>query len=295
MQQSFDSYVQPPRPGAAPRPISHDARRRPPRTTANPPTTSPGQRGTTPPPTAHHRAHSRSAVVLLATVLAHATQGRTDAAGPPGLPEWPTTPPPADIADHSANPPLSNSPAAPSATTTDTPVSTSITTATVLSVATTIPTATPLAIEMTANPVRSHRRGKPAPQMVNFDSCSGASFAERKWLTSIGCKLQAASSTLHFHGFCDSDAAANTTSTVADVQLSRGAYSKVHRVWVVDDAPVMCLIGRDGMSTARGYGTTLRPCTEHPTTTFDGHEPFAAYTDPDPDQPATTTTTCAGS
>ena len=293
MQQSFDSYVQPPRPGAAPRPISHDARRRPPRTTANPPTTSPGQRGTTPPPTAHHRAHSRSAVVLLATVLAHATQGRTDAAGPPGLPEWPTTPPPADIADHSTNPPLSNSAAAPSTTTTDTPVSTSITTATVLSVATTIPTATPLAIEMTANPVRSHRRGKPAPQMVNFDSCSGASFAERKWLTSIGCKLQAASSTLHFHGFCDSDAAANTTSTVADVQLSRGAYSKVYRVWVVDDAPVMCLIGRDGMSTARGHGTTLRPCTEHPTMTFDGHEPFAAYTDPDPDQPAATTTTTA--
>ena len=101
MQQSFDSYVQPPRPGAAPRLISHDARRRPPRTTANPPTTSPGQRGTTPPPTAHHRAHSRSAVVLLATVLAHATQGRTDAAGPPGLPEWPTTPPPADITDRS--------------------------------------------------------------------------------------------------------------------------------------------------------------------------------------------------
>jgi hypothetical protein len=61
----------------------------------------------------------------------------------------------------------------------------------------------PLAMPMLASPTRKRRRGKPQEQMIMFDSCSGASFGERKWLTALGCKMVKADTTLHFHGFCE--------------------------------------------------------------------------------------------
>ena len=123
-----------------------------------------------------------------------------------------------------------------------------------------------------------------------FDSCSGASFGERKWLTALGCKIVKADTTLHFHGFCDPDGQANVTDLLADVCLTTGGYSNVYRVWVVEGAPTMCLIGRDNMTTSTGFGTTLRPCTEDPTVTFDGHPPVHAHVDPTAAKPTTSAT-----
>jgi len=205
-------------------------------------------------------------------MCATAASAAADADHPPDTHAWAADP--TTSADKPAR--ATDAPADPA---TDTPP---VQHASVLSVAAAVPTSSPLAIEMTAAPSRSHRRGKPTRQMVNFDSCSGASFGERKWLTSIGCKIQRADTTLHFHGFCDGTGAANTSQWVADVVLSCGSYTNTYRVWVVENSPCVCLIGRDNMVTSKGFGTTLRPCPENPTVAFDGHITVNAHTDAQP-------------
>ena len=251
---SFDSYVRPPRPGQAPQRVPHADRQR----------QRPDQPATPNP---------RSLAFLTVTMCATAASAAADATHPPSWHGWAP-----DTAARPRTPDPAAQPGTPNTAATD-PAAQH---ATVLSVAAANPTSTPLAIEMTAAPSRPHRRGKPSLQMVNFDSCSGASFGERKWLTSMGCKLQRADTTLHFHGFCDGAGADNTSQWVADVILSRAGYTNTYRVWVVDNSPCVCLIGRDNMVTSKGFGTTLRPCPEKPTVQFDGHAAVAAHTDPQP-------------
>ena len=250
---SFDSYVRPPRPGHAPQRVPHADRQRP----------RPDQPGTPNP---------RSLAFLTVATCATAASAAADADHPPDTYAWA-----ADTTTSADKPARATD--APADPATDTPP---IQHASVLSVAAAVPTSSPLAIEMTAAPSRSHRRGKPTRQMVNFDGCSGASFGERKWLTSTGCKIQRADATLHFHGFCDGTGAANTSQWVADVVLSCGSYTNTHRVWVVENSPCVCLIGRDNMVTSKGFGTTLRPCPENPTVTFDDHITVNAHTDAQP-------------
>ena len=154
----------------------------------------------------------------------------------------------------------------------------------VFTVLPTTTTSTPLSLDMTVRATRQHRRAGDRAVGVVYDTGSGTSFAEEKWLRAIGAKIVKVDAPLIFQGMGSDEqpSSAQHTDRQAEISVSIGEYDATHVVWVVSGSPVRLLIGRDNMSTERGHGVLIDPDPAAPTITFKAtSETHAATADHD--------------
>ena len=95
---------------------------------------------------------------------------------------------------------------------------------------------------------------------VYYDSCAGASTVSLRFATRHGLSIEPGNGgrqeSINFAGFTDGT---RTSAHTTVVEVNTGNTKLQYRCWVVEDAPVELLIGRDQMKADEGKGVTLRP------------------------------------